>query len=153
MEGNGNNKFSFPFKHLWMPACVWLTPYRTSCLPVLFPALHLMLYLVWTANQQMKGNISKCVRYLASEGAALNYFHKLLDAKSTTQEKKTLSWHHYKYIIENICSMQSTGQERKLICSPSQMINAFPGVLGWMVLAGPSSHPSVRAWTLLADDQ
>lgn len=33
------------------------------------------------------------------------------------------------------------------------MINAFPGVLGWMVLAGPSSHPSVRAWTLHADDQ
>lgn len=104
MEGNVNNKFSFLLKHLCMPICVWLAPYRTSCLPVLFPALHLMLYLVW--YQHMKGNISKCEVFCIGKssfkllpqvaGCEINYSRK------ENSILASLQIHHWKHLLNAV---------------------------------------------------
>lgn len=67
-------------------------------------------------------------------------------------KKNLKSWHHHGYIIENICSLQSSGQKRKEILSPNQMISGFPGALGWIAFAGPSFHLSMPVWMQLADN-
>lgn len=68
-------------------------------------------------------------------------------------KKPNLSWRHYGYIIENICSLYSSGQKRKEISSPSQMISGFSGALGWIVFGGPSFHLSMHVWTQLTDNR
>lgn len=65
---------------------------------------------------------------------------------------KKKSWHHYGYVIENICSLQSSGQKRKEISSPTQMISRFPQALRRIVFVGPSFLLSMCVWTQLAEN-
>ena len=120
--------------------------------PALQSWLPVWLCLAQTALWHMKVRIDKCEVSCIRRNNFKLLAH-VAGCEINCSGKKNTSWHPYGYIIENICSLQSSGQKRKEISSPIQMISEFPGALGWIVFVGPSFLLGLRVWTQLTNNR